>query len=201
MKEVTYKQIYNIFKKNNGYARTQDITQAGIHNIYLNNLLENGEIERIKRGLYRWVDMENPAGSVLLDVAMAIPNGVICLQYALAYYDLTTYKPWEITVAVGRKSRVTLPEYPPVKLYYFSPKVFNAGIEKIQAGGHEVKIYSKEKTICDCMRYRKQLGKDIIKEMMLQYIKTHTRNLELLMKYAEICGVTKQVQTYIEVLL
>lgn len=113
----------------------QDITQAGIHNIYLNNLLENGEIEHIKRGLYRWVDMENPAGSILLDVAMAIPNGVICLQYALAYYELTTYKPWEISVAIGRKSKVKLPEYPPVKLYYFSPKVFNAGIEIIQAGG------------------------------------------------------------------
>ncbi|MEW6063688.1 MAG: type IV toxin-antitoxin system AbiEi family antitoxin domain-containing protein [Bacillota bacterium] len=56
-------------KNNNGYARTQDITQAGIHNIYLNDLLKKGEIERIKRGLYRWIDMENTVGSALLDLA------------------------------------------------------------------------------------------------------------------------------------
>lgn len=201
MKEDTHKQIYNIFKKNNSYAHTRDITEAGIHNIYLNHLLEKGEIERIKRGLYRWVNMENAAGSPLLDVAMAIPNGVICLQSALAYHNLTTIKPWEISVAIGRKSRVKVPDYPPVKLYYFGPKIFSAGIEKIQLSKHEVKIYCREKTICDCMRYRKQLGKDIIKEMMLQYIRSHTRNLELLMKYADICGVTKPIQMYIEVLV
>ena len=82
-------------------------------------------------------------------------------KYALAYYNLTTYKPWEISVAINRKSRVKVPDYPPVKLYYFSPGNFNAGIEKMKFGRNEVKIYCKEKTICDCMRYRKQLGKDI----------------------------------------
>ena len=145
--------------------------------------------------------MENQLGSTLPDVTMAIPNGVICLQSALAYHNLTTYQPWEISVAIDRKSRVTAPDYPPVKIYYFTPKVFNAGIEIIRLGKHEVKIYCKEKTICDCIRYRNQIGKDIIKEMMLSYIKTHTRNLELLMRYADICGVTKQVELYIEVLL
>jgi hypothetical protein len=64
-----------------------------------------------------------------------------------------------------------------------------------------VRIYAKEKTICDCIKYRKKLGKDIIKEMMIEYIRSHNRNLELLMKYADICGVTKQIETYIEVLL
>lgn len=201
MKKEIFKKIRAIFKKNNGYVRTRDIIQAGIHNIYLNELLNEGEIERIKRGLYRWTDMEIPQGSTLLDVTMAIPSGVICLQSALAYHNLTTYQPWQISVAIDRKSRVTAPDYPPVKIYYFTSKIFNTGIEKIKFGKHEVKIYCKEKTICDCIRYRNQIGKDIIKEMMLSYVKNHNRNLELLMKCADICGVTKQVELYIEVLL
>jgi len=201
MKKDIYKNIYRIFMKNNGYAHTREITGSGIHNIYLNELLEKGEIERIKRGLYRWVDMKGNTGSSLVDVAMAIPNGVICLLSALAHHNLTTHKPWEVSVAVNRKSRVKLPDYPPVKLYYFSPKIFAVGIEKIKIGSHEVRIYAKEKTICDCIKYRKKLGKDIIKEMIIEYIRSHNRNLELLMKYADICGVTKQIETYIEVLL
>jgi len=201
MKNEIHKKIRNIFKKNNGYAHTREIIQVGIHNIYLNKLLENGEIERIKRGLYRWADMENSPDSTLPDVAMAMPNCVICLQSALAYHNLTTYQPWEISVAIDRKSKVKAPDYPPVKIYYFTPKIFNTGIEIIKLGKHEVKIYCKEKTICDCIRYRDQIGKDIVKEMMLSYTKNHNRNLELLMKYADICGVTKQIEIYIEVLL
>jgi hypothetical protein len=50
------------------------------------------------------------------------------------------------------------------------------------------------------MRYRKQIGKDIIKEMMISYLKGHNRNLDMLLKYAKICGVTKEIQTYLEVL-
>ena len=51
------------------------------------------------------------------------------------------------------------------------------------------------------MRYRKQIGKDIIKEMMVSYLRGHSRNLDLLLKYAaKVCGVTKEMQTYLEVL-
>ena len=50
------------------------------------------------------------------------------------------------------------------------------------------------------MRYRKQIGKDIIKEMMVSYLKGYSRNLDLLLKYAKVCGVTKEMQTYLEVL-
>jgi len=192
-----YQRIRKIFKRNNGYAYTRDITQAGIHNVYLNALLYEGEIERIKRGLYRWVDMGESNNSTLVDVTLAIPKGVICLQSALSYYNLTTYNPWEVSVAIHRKHRVTLPEYPPVRLYYFTSKVFAAGIEEVQLGRHRIYIYSKEKTVCDCIRYRRQLGKDIIKEMMVEYLKSSNRNLELLMKYAEICGVTSEVENYI----
>jgi len=201
MRADIYKRIYKIFKHNNGYAHTKDITQAGIHNVHLKTLLEEGEIERIKRGLYRWVDMYETHTSSLVDVAMAIPKGVICLQSALSYYNLTTYNPWEISVAINRKSRITIPEYPPVKLYYFPSKIFSAGIEEVQLDRHRVRIYSKEKTICDCIRYRKQLGKDIIKEMMVEYLRSSNRNLELLMEFAEICGVTNVIRNYIEVLI
>lgn len=79
------------------------------------------------------------------DVSLAIPKGVICLQYALTYHNLTTAKPWEISVAISKKDRVIPPDYPPVKLYYFLPMIYNAGIEVIQIGKHRVKIYNREK--------------------------------------------------------
>lgn len=194
-------RIYAVFKKGNGYAYTKDITGAGIHNIYLNTLLEDGQIERIKRGLYRWIGMSEDNNSSMIDACMAIPKGVICLQSALAYYNLTTYKPWEISVAIDRKAKVTLPNYPPISLCYFTTKMYKSGIEYIKANGHSIKIYSKEKTICDCVRYRDKVGKDIVKEAIIDYLKSSARNLDALMNYAQICGVAEQIQIYLEVLL
>jgi predicted transcriptional regulator of viral defense system len=201
MKSSIREEIERIFKANGGYVRTRDITGRGIHNIYLQELLNEGTIEKVKQGLYRWEDMIDNSNSSLIEVSLAIPQGVICLLYALAYHKLTTQKSWEVSVAIERGSRVSLPEYPPVKLYYFSSSMFNEGIEKIREGKHVIRIYNKEKTICDCMRFRNQLGKDIIKEMMVEYLRNSNRNLELLMKYAALCRVTNPIRNYLEVLM
>lgn len=201
MNKTIKNRIYVVFKKCNGYAYTKDITGAGIHNIYLNSLLEDGQIERIKRGLYRWIGMSEDNNSSMVDVSMAIPKGVICLQSALAYYNLTTYKPWGISVAIDRKAKVALPNYPPISLYYFPTKIYKSGVEQIRVNGHYVKIYSKEKTICDCIRYRDKVGKDIAKEAVVEYLKGSTRNIDTLINYAEICGVSEQIKIYLEVLL
>lgn len=201
MKFSTREEIKRIFKANGGYVRTHEITAKGIHNTYLRELLDEGTIERVKQGLYRWESMVEGGDSALVEISLAIPQGVICLLYALAYHKLTTQKPWEVSVAIERGSRVSLPEYPPVKLYYFASPLFNEGIEKIREGQHIIRIYNKEKTICDCMRFRNQLGRDIIKEMMVEYLRNTNRNLELLMKYAAICRVTNPISNYLEILM
>ena len=66
--------------------------------------------------------------------------------------------------------------------------------------GNIPSLYSREKTLCDCMRRRKQIGQDVIKEMMASCLKGHNRNLDMLLKYAKICNVTKEIQTYLDVL-
>lgn len=201
MKSSTRFEIEKIFKTNGGYVRTRDITAKGIHNTYLRELLDDGTIQKVKQGLYRWDSLVEGNNSSFIEVSLAIPQGVICLLYALAYHKLTTQNPWEVSVAIERGSRVSLPDYPPVKLYYFSSPMFNAGIETIREGKHVIRIYNKEKTICDCMRFRNQLGKDIIKEMMVEYLRNSNRNLELLMKYATICRVTHPIRNYLEILI
>lgn len=200
MNEIEEK-VYKVFKANSGYARTRDITNAGIYNIYLNKFLEDGRIERIKRGLYRWVGMNETNYQGIVDVSKAIPGGVICLLSALSFYNLTTAKPMEVSIAVNRKRKVVKPDYPPTKIYYFADSIFKAGIEEQRIGNISVLMYDREKTICDCVKYRNQLGMDITKEALYEYLKNTNRNLELLMKYAEICRIKPVLKNYLEVLL
>ncbi len=202
MDPTIYNKIKNIFEKNNGYARTKDIIEADIHSSHLYKLQDKGEIIRIKRGLYRWNDDEFNSNTELIEVINIVPNGVICLLSALSYYDLTTTNPWEYYIAIHRNQhRPKLPEYPPISIFYFADKQYNTGIEDVDISGSMVKIYNKEKTICDCIRLRNKVGTDVIKEAMQNYLKKKEMNISKLLEYAEITGAKNIVKRYLEVLV
>lgn len=201
LKNEKKERIKEIFYANHGYSSTGDISSAGIDRKYLKDLVNEGNIERIKRGLYRWKDAKFDVEEELINVSKIIPQGIICLESALSYYELTTYTPGEYTVAVHRKYNIKLPDYPPIKLYYFSDKYYIDGVEKIDINGHIIKMYNVEKTICDCLRYEDKISKDIIVESIKEYVGRRNKNISKLMNYAAKAKVKNAVQKYIEVLV
>jgi len=194
-------RIKEIFYANHGYSSTGDISSAGIDRRYLKDLVNEGNIERIKRGLYRWKDAKFDIEEELINVSKIVPHGVICLESALSYYKLTTYTPGEYTVAVKRNYNIKLPDYPPIKLYYFSDKYYMDGVEKIDINGNIIKMYNIEKTICDCLRYEDKISKDIIVESIKEYIRRRDKDISKLMNYATKAKIKDVVQKYIEVLV
>lgn len=201
MKSKIREKIKEVFYANHGYSSTGDISTAGIDRRYLRDLINEDTIEKIKRGLYRWKDAKFDIEEELIDVSKIIPHGVICLESALAYYKLTTYTPGEYTVAIKRNYNIKLPNYPPIKLYYFSDKYYVDGVEKIDINGNIIKIYNIEKTICDCLRYEDKISKDIIVESIKEYVKRRDKNISKLMNYATKAKVRDVIQKYIEVLV
>ena len=194
-------RIYKVFKKYKGFTRTKDILAAGIHSRDIKKVRDAGQIIRVKRGLYRLTNIPLISNQGFIDLARAIPEGVICLLSALSYYELTTFNPSVISMAICRGSREPKIEYPTVEFYHFSKKQFEAGISKIKIKGHEIRIYNPEKTICDCFRYRNKLGLDIAKEGLSEYLKRKGRNLEKLLEYAEICRIKPLLQTWLNAMI
>ena len=201
MKNKIKEKIKEVFYVNHGYIRTKDISSKGINRKYLRDLINEDTIERIKRGLYRWKDAKFDVEEELINVSKIVQHGVICLVSALAYHELTTYTPGEYTIAVRRSYNIKLPDYPPIKLYYFSDKYYMDGVEKIDINGNIIKIYNIEKTICDCLRYEDKISKDIIIESIKEYVKRRDKNISKLMNYAAKAKVKDVVQKYIEVLV
>lgn len=201
MKNKIRKQIKGIFYNNNGYARTKDIVEANIHKKYLRDLLDEGSIYKLKRGLYKWNELEFDFSNEIVDVAKIVPEGVVCLTSALSYYDLTTYTPSEYQIAIYRKSKVVLPDYPPINLCYFSKKYFHTGINQINIEGNLIRIYDIEKTISDSFRYSNEIPKDILLESIKEYMKRRNKNINKLMKYAQNTSAESLITKYLEVLL
>ena len=197
MKSAREKTI-ELFKNKGGLMRTSEALNLGIHRRTIYGLRDEGILVAVSRGLYQLAEMEVPPEINLAEVAKRVPNGVICLVSALAFHELTTQIPHYIWLAVERKARKPRIEYPPVRVFHFSGRVFTSGIESCRISHQTVRVYNAPKTIIDCFRWRKAVGLDVVLEAMREYLKRPDSSPSTLMEYAKICGMEKRVTPYLE---
>jgi predicted transcriptional regulator of viral defense system len=152
--------------------------------------------------VYRQPDVERESLDEIVEITKLVPKGVICLLSALSYYELTTFNPWEYQIAIHRgDKKPILPDYPPIKIMYFSEDQYHTGIDNVYIEGSNVKIYNREKTICDIVRYREKLGIDLMKEGLQNYLRMPGSNITKLMEYADKLRIRTVLQKYLEVLV
>ncbi len=197
---MDYRQkIIDQIKLNKGYITTRELEKLNINRFYLSSLEKEGIIERIKRGLYKDKNYVNE--NEIEEVARIVPNGVLCLVSALEYYGMTTTIPAAYSIAIPKKSKIILPDYPPIQLHYFIDKYYTMGIRTEVKDGTNIKIYSIEKTICDLIRFKSKVGSDIIIEAIKNYMKRSDRDVQLLMNLAKETKTFDVMKKYIEVLI
>jgi predicted transcriptional regulator of viral defense system len=184
-----------------GVLRMADALRAGIHRRTLYQLRDAGTIEALSRGLYRLADAPPLGNPDLVTVALRVPKGVVCLVSALAFHDLTSQVPHEVFVAIPRGSEPPRVDYPPVRVFRFSPAPFVAGSETHRLDGVPVRIYSREKTLADCFKYRNTIGLDTAIEAVRLYRQQGRVNVTRLLEFAKICRVERIIRPYLEALL
>lgn len=190
-----------VFKKHGGILHTAQALRAGVHPDTLYAMRDSGALETLSRGVYRLADNPPMGNPDLVIVATRIPSGVICLISALAFHDLTTQIPHEVHVALPRGAEEPRLDNPPIKTYRFSGAAFTAGVEVHALDGVDARIYSPEKTLADCFKFRNRVGLDTAVEAIRFYIERKSVKVDDLMRYAEICRVKKIIRPYLEALL
>jgi len=175
--------------------------QSGIHRRVLYSMLEAGLIEQLNRGLYRLTDLPPLGNPDLVSVALKVPSGVICLISALAYHEITTQIPHEVYVALERGMEAPKLDHPPLRIFWFSGQAFTLGIQTHKIDGIPVRIFSPEKTIADCFKYRNKIGLDTAIEALKLYREKKRFKDDDLMKFARACRVEKIIRPYLEALL
>ena len=188
-----------VFTSSGGFARTATIAKSGISSAGVARLSRDGAIVRVKRGLYRWHDAD--PSSNLVEAARIVPNGVVCLLSALAVHELGTKTPWEVNLAIHNKARKpVMPDYPPIRLAYFSDVQYQTGIMTMTFDGAPVTVYDPEKTLCDCARYRNKIGMDVYKEAVTEYLRRPGRDIDKLIRDAKKLRVLSIIQPLVEAL-
>jgi predicted transcriptional regulator of viral defense system len=190
-----------IFRDRGGVLRTGEALGAGIHPRTLYEMQRSGILEQLTRGLYRLSDLPPLGNPDLVSVSLRIPSGVICLISALAYHEITTQVPHEVYVALERGTEAPRLTHPPVRIFWFSGQAFTHGIQTHKIDGVPVRIYSPEKTIADCFKYRNKIGLDTAIEALKLYREKKRFESEELMQSARTCRVEKVIRPYLEALL
>ena len=189
MYEESYYQ--NIFAQYGGMMRTQQLEKEKIFYKTRQMLIEQGCIEKVRTGYYQWVDHNDfsEAGTVI----RLFPDAILCMDTALRYYGYSDRTPIEWHLAVSKdsgKSRFKI-NYPNVKPYYIEPSILELGITKGNIDGHEVRIYDKDRVICDCLRHRNKMDKEIFNKAVQRYIADPKKNITKLLEYAEPLRMVK----------
>lgn len=136
-----------------------------------------------------------------LEISKRIPTGVFCLYSACFLHGLSDFVPSEQHLAAPKKSRYVLPDYPPVKLYFWGEKAFHLGVMTFDFGVCSIKVYDPEKTVCDICRLRGKIGLDLLKEVLKNYLQRADRNMVKLHEYARQLRVDKTLNPYLTMLL
>lgn len=189
----------DLFRHRGGILRTSDAIRAGIGRRALYAMKDLGLIERLSRGLFRLKELQPLSNPDLVVAVSRIPQGVICLISALAHHNLTTQIPHEVHIAILRgKKRPPKIDYPPVRSYQFAEESFHQGIETYEVDGFKVRIYSPEKTLADCFKFRNKIGMDIFLEALKLWRNRRIRKMDKLILYARVNRVEKQIRPYLE---
>jgi predicted transcriptional regulator of viral defense system len=191
--------IINYLKKNNGVIKASDIRNAGYDNSILRRLEKSGELERVAYGLY--IDPDIFADEYLI-AQYRITKGVFSHDTALYFHDLSDRTPFKLTMTIpnGYNSRYLKDDN--YQFFYCKKELYDIGITEINSpNGNLIKVYDKERTICDCIRKIDKLDSNLVLEAVKKYMSEVGNDYAKLIEYSKLFNVEQRVQQYMEVLL
>jgi predicted transcriptional regulator of viral defense system len=193
---IKKQKLIEEFEKHGGVLKTKELNKLGLSSRQIKKLLEAGELSKIKQGYYELADEVNPEEII---IARLFPEAVIFLESALLHYSYTDRIPTAWQIAVDRdseKSQYDI-EYPLVEPYYQESKFLSIGVSVFEVQGVEIRIFDRDRTMCDIMRYEKKIEKEVFSNAVMRYIKDPKKNIRHLIEYAEVLNISKKIQSQI----
>ncbi len=201
MVSVREKEIIKAFKNNGGVLRQSKLRKNGFHQDTITSLYKKGIIEKINRGLYKLKEYEPDNNLDLVYASLQSEKGVVCLISALSFHEITDEIPTEVQLAIPKGARRNIISFPKVKFYNFSQETWEAGILDIEESGHTFRVYNAAKTIADCIKFRSQIGMDVVIDAIKRSLREKKADPLKIYEYSELCRVDKIARPILETLI
>jgi len=184
-----------------GVVTPADVRELGLAPENLNKLARLGKLEHIGHGLYRNPDFPVTEHHSFVEVAKAVPQGVICLLSALRIHGVGTQMPREVWVAIPRGKRVPVLRQTALRPVTMTETSYKLGVDTRMYEGVAVRVYSLAKTIVDCFRLRRFVGHDTALEALRDSIQDRKVSVSEILELAGQLRSRKVIDPYVEALL
>ena len=190
-----------VVESRGGIAKSADFVAAGIRAVDVVNLCNAGYLDRVRHGYYQMAEQHETAEEQIL--ATLIPQGIVCVESALFHYGYSDFAPRKWSIAVPRSvSRAKLDvDALPVQTYFVQRDLYELGKTTGDFDGVTLPVYDRERTICDCFKFRSRLDNELFSKALNAYANDPKKNLSNLSVYAKKLRVYKKVIELMEVLL
>lgn len=144
LREDDIKNVRKLFSRHHYVMTTAELLEAKLYYADIKQLLDEGLIERIKRGYYHW--NENCGESEVAIINRLFPDAVLCMETALFYYKYSDRNPTEWNFAIDRnvlKLRTNI-DYPFIRAYRIESDLVTLGETTGEIDFTKVRIYDRD---------------------------------------------------------
>jgi len=190
------KNLNDLIKKTNGILKYSDFVQLGYNQRQIRNLEQNKIIERVGKGIYAHKDYFPD----MLKVYQMGNSRLIYSHETAAYlHDLTNRFPRFFSVTT--ESGYHLRKKDRLNVHYIKKDLFQLGIEDIKdVSGNIIKVYDKERTVCDIIRNKDKIELQVYAEVIQNYFDGKVK-LNKLSRYAKDLGISNKVAEVVTLMM
>lgn len=191
--------IILLARRNGGLVTASQVVAAGIPRARLSDLVKNGQLKRVERGVYCLPDAWDDEFKV---TQLRFPKGTFSDETALYLHDYSDRTPSSLTMTFSRSYRATTARRAGIEVRTCADEVMNLGVTTISTPcGNEVRCFDLERTLCDLLRGHSSIDVQVVNPAMRRYLRSKDRDIQKLLDYARKLGVERKIRTYLEVLL
>ena len=192
-------KILELTKKNGGYITTKEITSQNLNKMALKRLCDKNFLKRISTGHYSLPNMINDDYYKIISKSK---NAIFSYTTALFLHNLSDRTPLYFDITVPRGYGGSLQNIDTVSLHYVDISLLTLGLEIIKSPlGREIKCYNMERTICDIIKDKKNIDKEIYTKALKWYAERKDKDLLKLAIYSKKLKIEKEVAEIMQVIL
>jgi predicted transcriptional regulator of viral defense system len=180
------------------YFRPRDLPSHGLSPDQLRRLVRQGQVLRVGRGLYRWLEAPARSNEGLSAIGLRAPKAIVCLLSALSFHDIGTQDPPQVWIGVESGKWKPTGVGLPVRVVRFSHRGMTCAVETHEIAGVKVRITSPARTIVDCFRYRLKIGLDVALEALEDALSRRLVTRDALLRTAEVFRQARVMRPYLE---
>ena len=195
----TQEIIFEMLEKNNGFITSAQVTEAGLQRRVLSELVAVDKIVRVERGIYA---LPNVWEDEMFFLQHRYAKGIFSNETALYLHGLSDRTPQVYTLTIPHKYNAPGIKKQNIKVKFVTDEIYGLGIMEMPSPlGNPVRVYDKERTLCDIVKGNNSCDIQLVNQAMKVYVTSPDKDMAKLFEYAERLRVKPKILRYMEVLL